>query len=365
MSRLDRSGLVEIAQAFGAWFGLMLVLLLALAFLRGTDVLLGAGVGPADLAEFFVLVAPQFIAQAAPVAFLLAVLLVYGRWSDDGEWAALQSLGVARHRLLVAPVVLGVLLAGALAWVGIVWQPWGLKRVSSMVAELVQRNVTGDVRPGEFHEEILGFTLYVGARDADGRWKDVLLADERDPAAPLLVLASQGRVTVGVEREASELVLGQGELHRAGRDADENAMVAFEQARFRLDLSESVFQKSRQRSQRDELGWGELHEAEAEAIRAGAPSAPFAVARHWRLGQAFAPIAFAVLAVALALGGRGGRTRGVVLTLAAWVTFYLVARATVSLGERGALPAWVAGQGPNAVVAALGGGLLWVRGVLR
>ncbi|MBX7101658.1 MAG: LptF/LptG family permease [Myxococcaceae bacterium] len=359
MTRIDRAAVQEVLQAFGAWLGLLMVMLVALAFLRGADVLLGTGVGLGDLGRFFVLVAPQFLVQAGPVAFLLAVLLAFGRWSDDGEWAALAALGVRRSRLLRGPVLVAVALSGALALVALEWQPWGLRQVSAMVAELVQRNVTGDVRPGEFHEEVLGFTLYTAARDPDGTWHDVLLADERNPTAPLLVLAERGVVHTGVEREAASLELSSGEVHRAEKAGDRTAAMDFQRADFRLDLSEAVFQRSRQRSVRDELTWGELVEAETAAAAAGEPWRPFAVARWWRLGQVLSPVPFAVVAVPLALGRRrGGRSRGVVLSLATYVVFYLLARAFVSLGERAGLWPPVAGLAPDLAVLLLGGLLL-------
>ena len=51
-----------------------------------------------------------------------------------------------------------------------------------------------------------------------------------------------------------------------------------------------------------------------------------------RLGQAAEPIAFACIGLPLSLQRRGGRARGLALTLAAYLTYYLLARAGIENG---------------------------------
>ncbi len=56
---------------------------------------------------------------------------------------------------------------------------------------------------------------------------------------------------------------------------------------------------------------------------------------------------------------RGGRARGLALTLVAYLGYYLLARVGMGLGERSLLPALVAGQLSNLIFVALGLLGLW------
>ena len=351
----------EVLSPLLAWVGLLWVMLFVMSFLRGTDVLLGSTITALDFARFLAWLSPQFFVQAAPIAFLLAVLLGLGRLAEDGELRAMSALGVAPRSLLWGPLLLALGLSAVMTVLAFTAQPWGLKAVRLAATELIKRNLAGDVRAGVFHEEVADVTLY--AEGVDGhRWNKVVVFDGRDPAAPLLVLAQAGEVKPGIpEDETLELLLEHGEVHRASAASDEYAVASFDRAAIGLQVGNNIFLKNRFRSPREEQSPTELLEAGGEAQAHGESSRPFDVAFHWRLGQVAMPLAFACIGVPLALGRRGGRSRSFLLTLAAYVGYYLIARSCVSMGERGVVPALLAGQLPNLLFIAAGLlGLSWI-----
>ena len=361
MTILARYCLREVLAPLLAWLGLLWVMLFVMSFLRGTEVLLGSTITPLDFGRFIVWLSPQFFIQAAPIAFLLAVLLGLGRLAEDGELRAMAALGVAPRRLLAGPVLLALGLSAVMGALAFTAQPWGLKSVRIAATELIKRNLAGDVRPGVFHEEVADFTLYAEGV-AGRRWDKVMVFDGRDPSAPLLVLAQAGEVKPGTaDDETIQLELQRGEVHRAGAASDEYAVAGFERAALTLQVGNNIFLKNRFRSPREEQSPTELLDAGVEAAAHGESARPFEVAFHWRLGQVAMPLAFACVGVPLALGRRGGRSRSFLLTLAAYVGYYLLARSCVSMGERGVVPALLAGQLPNLVFIAAGlSGLAWL-----
>ena len=351
---LSRYCLREVLSPLLAWIGLLWVMLFVMSFLRGTDVLLGSTITALDFARFIVWLSPQFFIQAAPIAFLLAVLLGLGRLAEDGELRAMAALGVPPRALLTGPLWLALGVSAVMAALAFTAQPWGLKAVRIAATELIKRNLAGDVRPGVFHEEVADFTLY--AEGIDGhRWDRVMVFDGRDPAAPLLVLAQSGEVKSGAaEDESLQLNLERGEVHRASATGDEYAVASFDRAALELQVGNNIFLKNRFRSPREEQSPTELLEAGEEAEAHGESGRPFEVAFHWRLGQVAMPLAFACLGVPLSLARRGGRSRSFLLTLGSYVGYYLVARTCVSLGERGVFPALLAGQLPNLICIVAG-----------
>ncbi len=357
MGTLGRYTLKEMLRPALAWLGFLYLLLLVMAFLRGTEVLLGSSVTLGDLLRFTALMTPHFLMQAAPVAFLLGLLLGFGRLADDGELKAMQGLGLAPARLLFGPLGLAVGVAAAMAVLCFTLQPWGLRGVREMANEIIKRNVAANVKPGVFDEEVADFTLYTEQVTKDG-WRNVLVYDGRDPAAPMLVLAREGKAAPSSEGGGLELRLGGGALHQVKGPEGGYALAQFEQASLQLDVGNNLFRQNRFATVREEQTPLELLEAarQPEAPNGGVP---FRVAFHWRLGQALEPLAFACIGLPLSLMRRGGRARGLALTLVAYLGYYLLARVGMGLGERSLLPALVAGQLSNLIFVALGLLGLW------
>ena len=176
--------------------------------------------------------------------------------------------------------------------------------------------------------------------------------DERVAQSPVLLLAERGEVREAAEGAPLTLVLSNGRLYRT--DAENDARLHFETATLSLGVEEAVWQKNRFRALRDEL-------TPAELFAAGKTEPTLAVAAHWKVGQLFMPISFALLGVPLGLRRRtSGRARGVILTLGGYAAFYVLAQVTTSLGERGALGPFLAGQAPNVVFVVLGLLALWL-----
>jgi lipopolysaccharide export system permease protein len=362
---LQRYIFKEIAGPLVAWLALLITLIWVMAVLKGTDVLLGSEVTLWDFARVSAFLLPHFAVQAAPVAYLLGLLTGLGRLSEDRELVAMQSCGVAPRRLWVAPLVLAAAVSAGLCALAFGAQPWGLQGAQRLAQEIIKRNLVGDVKPGVFQSQLQAVTLYVERVEAPGRWGNVLVYDERVPSSPVLLLAEHGQVLEAPEGAPLTLELSNGQLYRT--DDENDARLRFETAKLSLGIEEAVRQKNRFRAIRDEMTPLELFEAARQEDAETAQR--LRVAGHWKLGQVLMPLSFALLGVPLALARRtSGRARGVMLTLAGYAAFYVLAQVSTSFGEKGALPALVAGQAPNVVFVALGLLALWLidrRGLSR
>jgi lipopolysaccharide export system permease protein len=158
----------ELLTPFATWTGLICGLLFVMAFLRASEVLLGSAVTAADVASFTAYALPGFLVQATPAAFLAAILLGLGRLSEDGEVKAMQALGVPPAQLLVAPLALGGGLSLLLAVLTTTVQPAAVAAMRDVIQDVVRRNLTSDLRPREFHEEVSGLAFYADALGPDG-----------------------------------------------------------------------------------------------------------------------------------------------------------------------------------------------------
>ena len=69
----------------------------------------GEGIGAGQMAKIFVYLAPVAVTLILPVAALFSATITYGRATMDNEVLACRAAGINIHRLLLAPLVLGLL----------------------------------------------------------------------------------------------------------------------------------------------------------------------------------------------------------------------------------------------------------------
>ena len=349
-SLLARYVLAEVLVPLANWVVFFFFLFLAMSFLRGTELLLGSAVGAADLLAFVLYLTPHFLLQAMPIALLLAILLGLGRLSEDGELTAMRALGVGPWKLLAWPMSLAVVLGlGSLA---VTWtlEPWGMRAVTTSATELIKRNVMGDVRPEVFYDDIPNFVLYAERVLPTGVWENVLIHDSRDREAPQLLLARNGHLEPEAAADEVRMMLEGGNLHRINPEQGDYAVAEFERAQLLLNVQGAMGKNTFKRPH-EELTPSQLLEAAATDPN----PLPYLVTYHARIGRAVMPLAFALLATALAIGGRGARRgRGILLSIAGYVLYYVLMQVGAGLGAKGVLPPIVAGQIANALFFALG-----------
>lgn len=356
---LNRYVLRELLAPLAAWTAFLGFTFLMVAFLRGTDVLLGSAVGVADLARILGYLAPQLLAQALPVAFLLAMLLGLGRLSEDGELRAMQALGVSPRHFFVPAVLLGLALTAWQVLLAFTAQPWGMAAASAEANDIIRRNLVHDIKPGVFHEQVKGFTFYAEEGTPQSGWHNVLLFDGRDPATPLLLVARQGRLKPAGDTGDLTFELEDGSIHQAKRSSDEYATLLFGRAEILAGLGEARLLQNRFSSPFEEVTPLELHEQGLRAAEQGQDALPFETAFHWRLGQLLMPLAFALLGAPMAVLRRGGRTWGFVFTLAGFAAYYALARSGAQAAVTGKVPPLLGGQVANVLFLLVGVALMW------
>jgi lipopolysaccharide export system permease protein len=353
---LVRYLLKELVVPLAAWVLFLFLLLFVMQFLKGTEVLLGSAVTARDLGSLTLFLAPHFIVVALPIAFLLSILLGLGRLNEDRELVAMGALGVTPWRIIAVPVGLGGVLGVVMLVLAFTAEPWGLASVKSLVNEVIKKNVVGDVKGGQFYDDLSNLTLYTEkVSQSQLSWTHVLLHDDRDPSAPLLVLAKEGRVVPTGVGDAVRLRLMEGDVHRAQRSLSDYSVIAFERADIVVGLEESIWRKNTFRSPKEELTPRELLLAAREAKAHGDDPLPFLMAFHLRIAQLFTPAAFALLGTPLAFSGKSsGKARGYFLTLLGYVAFYVLSRMFENMGAKGQLPLVLAAHLPNVVFASVG-----------
>ncbi len=352
---LDRYLAKEIAVPFLGGVLFLTQVLIATQLLSQAEILFGSGVSLLDVARVVVALLPHVLGYVLPVAFLLGAVLGVGRLAEDREVIALGAAGISPARLVRVPLAMAVVTAALGLWLSLAGEPAGLAAARYRLNEIVKRNVSNDVRPGTFYEQIPGYTLYA-ERANRGRWENVLISDRSNPATPILALARQGRLEpVGVGQEM-RLVLDGGEVHREEAASEDYVSARFRHGELVIGLGTALTDRNLfARSAREMTAAAMEERIRIERDRGNAAEARrFEGYLYRRLASPLAVLPFALLAVPLGAWRRGGRAFGVGATFLAVIAHYILLRGGEVLAQRGALPAVVALQIPTVVLSALG-----------
>ena len=354
---LHRYVLRELLSPFVSATAVLLSLFYAMVLVRGVEFLLGSAAQASDWLMLGVAMLPMLLPQVLPISLLLGVMIGFARLGEDGELTALASVGVSARQLARPALVLAGAVCVLLAVTIFFWKPWGIAQMRQTAREVIERNVLGDLKPGTVRADLPGIVFHAEDVAPGPTWRRVMLIDERDPERVSVLSAPTAQATFefGVGMRFTGGVLVQ----RAS--AEDYSTTSFEEGTLLLNVADALNRRNTFRFGHEELSPTDLYAAATDAESKGEPAASFWSAFHFRLSQLLAPLALAVLATAVAQGGRKRATRtAALIALGVYLGFYVFSRVGVQLGERGLMPPWVAGHFP-VVVAFICGVLLLLR----
>jgi lipopolysaccharide export system permease protein len=341
--------------------GVVVGLIFLLQARRLATAALGLGLTLEDAGVIFLSALPPFLVLAVPIAYLLSVLVGFGRLSHDLEVIAMLGAGAGPLRLARVPMILGLLITLLALPIAIYGEPYGLNALRDRLIDVGLRNLTRAVQPGVFNEDFRGSAVYAGGVDQAGWLTDVLVFDERNAERPVLVTARwadfESSRSAGIV-----FTMRDGELHMGEEsDPERYDRVSFARAQLRLDAEEQLLKKTRfvqspiNRMSGEEM-WAEIERAKEES-----PAYARRVERtYWRrFALPSMAFVFGIVAAGIALSsGARARARSAILGILAVVLYYLLTRvadwAVLELPGTPFLAAWV----PNLLMIALGIGML-------
>jgi lipopolysaccharide export system permease protein len=270
---------------------------------------------------------------------------------------AIGAAGLSPVRLVRVPLAIAVVVAAIGVWFAASVDPAGLREARLRFNEIIKRNLTANVRPGTFFEEIPGYTVFA-ARVGPGGWGDVLISDRSSPNAPVLALAKRGTLEPVGSEEEMRLVLQDGEIQDPG--AAEYVRATFRTAGLTLGVGTALSDRNALSGSTKEMSQAELAEAAAEEGRTLAQRRAYLAAYHRRLAAPLAVLAFALMAVPLAAMRRGGRAVALGASVGAVMAQQLLLRVGEMLVQRGTVHPALAMQLSNVALIAIGLGLCGV-----
>lgn len=165
----------QVASTTALVLGFLVVMMLGGRLIRYFGI---AAEGNLDISLLFTIIGynlPYFLELILPLAFFIALMLVFGRLYVDQEMAVINASGVSRGKLgrLMTPLILALFVGEAA--LSIVGKPWGVRSSESIWQQQALTSAFDLIRPNQFISSG-NHHLYVGSLSDDKKQlQDVIL----------------------------------------------------------------------------------------------------------------------------------------------------------------------------------------------
>lgn len=187
------------------------------------DLVVNRGVAAGIVAQLFALSLGYIIALSMPCAVLVAVLMTFGRLSQDNEITALRASGVNLLRVLVGPLGAAIVLAIGLTLFNNHVLPETNHAFANLLIDIGRMRPTVKLQEGVFITDFPGYTLLV--QSVNGRTNEmrgVTIYQMNPGGPPTTIIAERGFLSYSPSGRDAILELKDGEIHEIPPD-EENA----------------------------------------------------------------------------------------------------------------------------------------------
>jgi len=282
----------EITGVFVLGLTIFTLVLLMGRMVKLMEMVVANGVPLAEVIRLIIFLLPSFLVLTIPMAFLLAVLLAFGRLSSDNEITVLKASGLSLAAL-VPPVLMTATVAALFTlFISVVAVPWGNTGFKQMTLEVARKYVASAIRERIFRDDLPGIVLYVDQFDEPQRtMRRVMIQDSRDPARPLTIFAKSGLITSDDTQGVLRILLKNGSIHT--QQNNDYRLIAFGEY---LLTAESGRSTPLVRTEID-MGVAELLQGMASVTLGPATRIKMTTELHSRFAFPCAVFVFALLAV--------------------------------------------------------------------
>lgn len=355
---LDRYVIRETVPPTGIGFLLFTFILVLNSISELTKILVSRGADFPTVVRAFVYLLPSIFSVTIPMAFLLGVLLAFGRMASDSEIVALRASGVSPARLLRPVTALASLACAVTFYVVAIALPGANQAYRELIFNLVVSKARTGIAPRVFNDELLpshDLVIYIAdIRAESGEWRDVFIHDGRRPQQPAVILARRGHLEIDKERKTIEIRLQDGVVHVF----DSMNSAAYERLQFQsrnipLPFAQLYSAGSLSKGDREMRIYELRQRIEDLKAKGKGPkdTNPWAVEIHKKFAIPAACFVFGFLGLALSLGSKKeARSAAFGLSIAVIFVYYVFIRLGEQAGDTGLLHPFVAMWGANIVL---------------
>lgn len=321
------------------------ILLMAQA-LRLTEFVLIHGISIETVLEIMGFLTISFLPVILPMALLFAVILTYGRMSQDSEMVAFKAVGFSQASLTLPALFLSIMVAMISAQTSFQLAPWGNRQFELLITRLGQTKAGATLKEGTFSEGFFDLVVYANKVDSKtGEIEKVFIYDQRSQDVPLTIVSKKGQIVQDPQQPGHSvlLLLKDGDIHRAG---ETHTKIKF--GTFEVKLTDPIKEESRAKSPQsftmdeimDQIGSPNLSMEQNRLLK---------IEYHKRWAITIACLIFGLLGVAVGTqpNRRSQKGSGLVMSLGIVILYWIFYITMEGAARSGEFPVGVALWLPN------------------
>lgn len=269
--------------------------------LRFVDLIVNRGLDMLAFIYLTTMMLPSLLGFLLPVALAISALYTYHKLLADSELVVLRSAGLSRWQLARPAVwfATGIVLLGYA--ISLYLLPVSYGQYKDMQAFAKDNYVALLLQEGVFNSPVDGLTVFIRNRSSDGTLHGILVHDNRNPNAPVTMMAEEGQLVK--TPKGPSFILKDGNRQEIDHEEERLSFLAFDD--YVLDIS--LFAKEQRVRERDEKErfLGELLDPEegVSPVR----RAEFRAEAHQRLTWPLQNMALLLFVLAMLLAGQFNR----------------------------------------------------------
>lgn len=335
MAKIDRYVLRQIAAALIS-ITITLTIVIWLAYsLRYLDYIVNRGLPFGTFVSLIVLMLPQLLALALPIALVCAVLFTYHRLIAESELVVLRASGLSDLRLALPALALSAMVMLLVALLNLQIAPTAARSFKDLQYAIRNDFLAVLAQPGVFRTIREGITFHIQGIDEDGHFRGILIHDTSAPPKRVTLMSERGNLIRS--DSGPRIVLRSGNRQELDVESGKLSLLYFDQ--YTMDLGLPAGSGGRDWRDFDERDLGDLLSVTAEDV--GARNVQkFRMEGHARIVSiAFAPALTSVALAVLLIGQLDRRSFARRVIAAGSLPLALLAISFAAKGLAGKVPA--------------------------
>lgn len=167
MKKIDLYVLRQYLLLFAGTFFICLFIFMMQFLWKYVDDLVGKGLSPSVLVQFFFYAALTLVPMSLPLAVLLASLISFGNMGEKLELLSMKAAGIPLVRILQPTFIFITMVCYGSYYFQNNVSPYATKQLATLLWSMRQKNPEVEIPEGIFYNDIPGYNLFVEQKDKE------------------------------------------------------------------------------------------------------------------------------------------------------------------------------------------------------
>ncbi len=247
--KLDKLIIKAFIGPFVAIFFITLLVLVMQFFWLWIDEFIGKGLNAGVILEFVWYQSAVLVPMALPLAVLLSSLMTFGNLGESMELVAIKSSGISLLRFMRPLFIVTIFLCGFAFLFSNYIIPVANLKSRTLLQDIVYAKPAFDLREGVFYDQLEGFAIKIGQKEADSIIKDVIIYERgSNNLQDNFIIAKSGVMRSAENKRFLELNLKDGWTYQEkGNQFEKNTefiRIGFREYRKQIDMTSFEFRRT-------------------------------------------------------------------------------------------------------------------------